>query len=97
VPAQRAVEFGRLLDYNRGRGDKRKEAAIVRNLNIHLREFLNGKRIQLGDRVYWANRTSREIYAHSVEDEQAGSLAGYKVGDITGDDEIVICKDYFED
>lgn len=36
-------------------------------------------------RVFWANMTTKEIYAHSIDEELAGSVSGYEVAIIDDD------------
>lgn len=61
----------------------------MRYLNRHATELFEGKKIEYRGKVYWANMVTREVYAHSVDAEIAGSISGYKVGNITDDWEIV--------
>lgn len=43
------------------------------------------KRVRYGDMVYWANATTREIYALSADAYDNGVIDGYKVGNISDD------------
>lgn len=61
----------------------------MKYLNDHKQELFNGEKVTYRGRVYWANMTTREIYAQSVDAEMAGSINGYKVADITEDWKIV--------
>lgn len=61
----------------------------MKYLNNHIRELTEGKKVTYRSKVYWANMETREIYAHSVDAEIAGSISGYKVADITEDGQIV--------
>ena len=61
----------------------------MKYLNSHIAELIEGKKITYRGKVYWANTETREIYAHSVDAEIAGSISGYKVADITDDFQIV--------
>lgn len=63
----------------------------MKYLNKHNAELFDGKKITYRGKVYWANMTTREIYAHSVDEEILGSISGYKVADINDDWEIVKC------
>lgn len=51
-------------------------------LTKKLPALMDGKKVQYRGRVYWANPVTLEIYAHSVDEEIAGSVSGYKVADI---------------
>jgi len=51
-------------------------------LNRHISEPIEGRKVSGYHMVYWANVTTREIYAHSESEEIAGSISGYKVADI---------------
>lgn len=57
----------------------------MKYLNNHKEELFAGRKITYHGKVYWANMTTREVYAHSVDEEIAGSIGGYKVADITDD------------
>mgnify|MGYP007111691944 CR=1 FL=1 len=57
----------------------------MKYLNNHKEELFAGRKITYRGKVYWANMTTREVYAHSVDEEIAGSISGYKVADITDD------------
>lgn len=61
----------------------------MKYLNSHKEDLFAGRKITYRGKVYWANMTTREIYAHSEDEEIAGSISGYKVADITDDWEIV--------
>lgn len=65
----------------------------MKYLNNHKQELFNGNKITYRGKVYWANMTTREIYAQSVDSEIAGSINGYKVADITDDWAIVPVKE----
>lgn len=54
----------------------------MKYLNAHKAELFAGKKATYRGKVYWANMTSREIYAHSVDEEILGSISGYKVADV---------------
>lgn len=64
----------------------------MKYLNKHKEELFYGDKITYRGKVYWANTVTREIYAHSVDDEISGVINGYKVADITDDWEIVKVK-----
>lgn len=64
----------------------------MKYLNKHKEELFYGDKITYRGKVYWANTVTREIYAHSVDDEISGVTNGYKVADITDDWEIVKAK-----
>lgn len=61
----------------------------MKYLNNHKEALFYGRKITYRGKVYWANMTRREVYAHSVEAELAGVINGYKVADITEDWQIV--------
>ena len=61
----------------------------MKYLNKHKEELFYGDKITYRGKVYWANTVTKEIYAHSVDEEILGSISGYKVADITDDFEIV--------
>lgn len=63
----------------------------MKYLNSKIEALMCGKKITYRGKVYWANRTTMEIYAHSVDDEILGSVTGYKVADITPDFSVVKC------
>lgn len=58
-------------------------------LNRHKQDLFEGKHITIKNNIYWANMTTREIYCHSIDEEIAGSIGGYKVFDINDSWEIV--------
>ena len=61
----------------------------MKYLNDHKQDLFDGGKITYRGKVYWANLTTMEIYAHSVDEEIAGSISGYKVANITNDWNIV--------
>ena len=61
----------------------------MKYLNAHISELMEGKKIEYRGKIYWANTETREIYAHSTDEEILGSISGYKVADITDDNQIV--------
>ena len=61
----------------------------MKYLNDHKQELFEGKKITYRGKVYWANMTTMEVYAHSVDAEISGAINGTKVADITEDWEIV--------
>lgn len=61
----------------------------MKYLNSHKSTLLNGQKVTYRGKVYWANLTTMEIYAHSVDEEILGSISGYKVANITDDWQIV--------
>ena len=65
----------------------------MKYLNAHKEELFAGRKITYRGKVYWANMTTREIYAHSVDAEISGAIDGYKVADITDDWVIVPAKE----
>lgn len=65
------------------RRDVKMNRNIINFLNRHSEELFNGQKVTGYDRVFWANMTTREIYAHSTDAEILGSINGYKVADIT--------------
>lgn len=58
-------------------------------LNSKKEDLFNGKKVTYRGKIYWANMTTKEVYAHSVDEEIAGSVSGYKVADITDNWDIV--------
>lgn len=60
-------------------------------LNAHKQDLFEGNKVTYRGMVYWANMTTREIYAHSDDAEIIGSINGHKVADITDDWQIVRC------
>lgn len=67
----------------------------MKYLNKKREELLYGHKVEYRGKVYWANTSTREVYAHSVDEEIAGSINGYKVADITEDWQIVKnCKQH---
>lgn len=54
-------------------------------LNLHKQSLLDGKKLVCYGKVYWANMVTREVYAHSIDEELQGSISGYKVADISND------------
>ena len=60
--------------------------SVINYLNRHHEELYNypGK-VQCYGLVCWANKTTREIYAHSEAAEISGVIDGYKIGRITDD------------
>ena len=64
----------------------RKEGkAMINYLNKHKMDLYNGNKVTWRGRVFWANMTTKEIYAHSIDEEIAGSVSGYKVAIIDDD------------
>lgn len=63
----------------------------MKYLNSKIEALMNGQKITYRGKVYWANRTTMEIYAHSVDEEILGSITGVKVADITPDYTVVKC------
>ena len=61
----------------------------MKYLNKHANELFNGKKVTYRGKVYWANMTTREVYAHSIDEEILGSISGYKVADIDDEGNIV--------
>ena len=61
----------------------------MKYLNQHKEELFGGSKITYRGMVYWANMTTMEVYAHSVDAEISGVINGHKVADITEDWEIV--------
>ena len=62
----------------------------MKYLNRHKSELFAEKDVTYRGKVYWANMTTREVFAHSIDEEILGSISGYKVADI--DDEWNIIK-----
>lgn len=54
----------------------------MKYLNRHKSELFAEKKFTYRGRVYWTNMVTREVYAHSIDEEIAGSISGYKVADI---------------
>ena len=61
----------------------------MKYLNNHQEDLFAGHKLTYRGKVYWANMTTREIYAHSTDEEILGSISGYKVADITDTWDIV--------
>lgn len=61
----------------------------MKYLNDHKQQLFAGKKVTYRGKVYWSNMGTREIYAHSVDEELLGSISGYKVADITDNYDIV--------
>lgn len=64
----------------------------MKYLNRHKDELFSGKKITYRGMVYWANMWTREVYAHSIDEEILGSINGYKVADIDDGWNIVKAK-----
>lgn len=64
----------------------------MKYLNSKREELFNHEKVTYRGMVYWANMTTMEIYAHSVDAEISGVINGRKVADITDDWQIVKCK-----
>lgn len=64
----------------------------MKYLNAHKSELFAEKKVTYRGKVYWANMTTREVYAHSIDEESAGSVSGYKVADIDDDWNIIMTK-----
>ena len=62
----------------------------MKYLNSKGAELFAGDKITYRGKVYWANMTTMEIYAHSIEDEICNSITGSKVANIT--DKFAIVK-----
>lgn len=61
----------------------------MKHLDSHKQELFEGKKVAYRGKVYWANMTTMEIYAMSVDDEIFGSTTGHKVADIADNWDIV--------
>lgn len=59
--------------------------AMINYLNKHKIDLYNGEKVTWRGRVFWANMTTKEIYAHSIDEELAGSVSGYEVAIIDDD------------
>ena len=55
----------------------------MKYLNRNKEKLFEGQKVTFRGKVYWANMTTMEVYAHSVDEEILGSISGYKVADIT--------------
>lgn len=64
----------------------------MKYLNKNKDRLFSGEKVKFNGKVYWANMTTMEVYAHSVDEEILGSISGYKVADISLDFDIV-CVD----
>lgn len=60
----------------------------INYLNNHKQELFAGHKVHGLGKVYWANMTTREVYAQSDLAEIGGSVNGYLVAKITDDWEI---------
>lgn len=58
-------------------------ANTIKALNARKLDLFAGKTVTVGNRAYWANMTTREIYAESVTAYECGIVNGYKVADIS--------------
>lgn len=65
---------------------------IMKYLTGKIEPLMQGQKITFRGNVYWANDSTMEVYAHSIDDEILGSISGYKVADITPD-YIVVKRD----
>ena len=61
----------------------------MKYMNNHKQELFEGKKISYRGKTYWANMTTMEIFAHSMDAETSGDISGYKVADITENFDIV--------
>lgn len=61
----------------------------INYLNRHSEELFAGHKLTAYGKVFWANMTTREIYAHSEDAEIAGVINGDKVAEITEDWQII--------
>ena len=61
----------------------------MKYLDKHANELFNGKKVTYRGNVYWANMTTREVYAHSIDEEILGGISGYKFADIDDKGNIV--------
>lgn len=61
----------------------------MKYLNQHKEALFDRRKLTYRGKVYWANMTTREVYAHSIDEEIAGSISGCKVADIADDWTIV--------
>lgn len=64
----------------------------MKYLNRHKSELFAEKKVTYRGNVYWANMVTREVYAHSIDEEILGSISGYKVADIDDDWNIIKTK-----
>ena len=64
----------------------------MKYLNRHKDELFRGKKITYRGIVYWANMWTREVYAHSIDEEILGRINSYKVADIDDGWNIVKAK-----
>lgn len=61
----------------------------MKYLNRHKDELFSGKKITYRGIIYWANMTTREVYAHSIDKDYSDYLDEYAVqGMITNRAEI---------
>ena len=61
----------------------------MKYLNKHKSKLFAGHKVTYRGKIYWANMVTKEIYAHSVDEEILGSISGYKVADIDAEWNIV--------
>lgn len=61
----------------------------MKYLNDHKGQLFSGDKVTYRGKVYWANMSTMEIYAHSVDEEILGSISGYKVANINSNWDIV--------
>lgn len=63
----------------------------MKRLNAKKEKLFAGDKVTIGNTVYWLNPVTREVYAHSVDEEILGSISGYKVADVDDDGNIIKC------
>lgn len=61
----------------------------MKYLNKNKNKLFDGEKVTFRGKIYWANMTTMEVYAHSVDEEILGSISGYKVADISPSFEIM--------
>ena len=66
--------------------------SISKELTKRKEALFRGDKVKFRRRVFWANLTTKEVYAHSIDEELAGSVSGYKVADIDDEWNIVEVK-----
>lgn len=66
--------------------------SISKELTKKREALFRGDKVKYRGRVFWANLTTKEVYAHSIDEELAGSVSGYKVASIDDEWNVVEVK-----
>lgn len=65
---------------------------ISKELTKKREALFRGDKVKYRERVFWANLTTKEVYAHSIDEDLSGSVSGYKVASIDDEWNIVEVK-----